>query len=108
MMATAKRARKKLKIVPPDFTIDEGTPKRRIPFLEDESTPVVYSDDFGLDDPDMGLAKEFTNHALYDTPISAELQAIIDDPVRCLKFCEETSLDPEMVAQYESGNGEVR
>jgi hypothetical protein len=97
-MATAKH---KKKTVPPDFTIDEGTPKKRIPFLEDDTPatgPVAEQD--SLDDPDKGLAKEFTDHVSYDTPISAELQAIIDDPVRCARFCEETALDPEMVEQY--------
>jgi len=97
-MATAKH---KKKTAPPDFPGDDGTPKKRIPFLEDD-TPISDSvaEPDSLDDPDKGLAKEFTDHALYNTPISTELQAIIDDPVRCAKFCEETALDLEMVEKY--------
>jgi hypothetical protein len=95
-MATAKQKQAKKK-VSPDFMIDEVKLKKAIPFLEDNSEPTTLPDDYGLDDPDMGLAKQFTNHVLYGTPMSPELQAIVDDDEKYKQFLEDTSLDPEML-----------
>jgi hypothetical protein len=77
------------------------TKRITIPFLEDNGEPAVYPDDYGLDDPGIGLAKQLTNYMLYNTPVGPELQAIMDDPIRWEEFCEETSLDPEILEQYE-------
>jgi hypothetical protein len=50
---------------------------------------------------EISLVKEFTRHVLYGLPVGPELQAIIDDPERYRRFCEDTSLDPEIQEKYE-------
>jgi hypothetical protein len=50
---------------------------------------------------EISLVKEFTRHVLYGLPLGPELQAIIDDPERYRRFCEDTSLDPEIQEKYE-------
>jgi hypothetical protein len=50
---------------------------------------------------EINLVKEFTRHVLYGLPVGSELQAIMDDPERYRRFCEETSLDPEIQEQFE-------
>jgi hypothetical protein len=50
---------------------------------------------------EISLVKEFTRHVLYGLPLGSELQAIIDDPERYRRFCEDTSLDPEIQDKFE-------
>jgi hypothetical protein len=50
---------------------------------------------------EISLVKEFTRHVLYGLPVGPELQAIIEDPERYRRFCEDTPLDPEIQEKYE-------
>jgi hypothetical protein len=50
---------------------------------------------------EISLVKEFTRHVLYGLPVGSELQAIIDDPERYRRFCEDTSVDPEIQEKFE-------
>ncbi len=50
---------------------------------------------------DAELVKEFTNHYLYSTPVSPEMQAIMDDDDKWQEFLEDHSFDKEILEKYE-------
>lgn len=108
-MATPKKAKsatpKTMKIAP-SFMIDDERnlwPKRKtVPFLKQGDIEVNMEDAEVLN-VDISLPKQLTNLLLYGSPVSAELEAIMEDHDKFKEFLEDNSLDLDILHGYEQG-----
>jgi hypothetical protein len=98
-MATPKRAKsatpKTMKIAP-GFMVDDkrNLPSKRktVPFLEQGDIEVKMAA-AEVTNADISLPKQLTNLLIYGSPVSAELEAIMQDHDKFKEFLEDNDLD---------------